>query len=393
MKSAIIIFTTFLYTFATLNPCSGLDVDELVTFAEKQYTALSDTIPPTGAFISTGDPFSPTWRTTNNGQWTAGFYAGSLWMLYKHTQNTKWRNLAVQNQEGLFKNQFDTSSHDIGFVMMSSYGLGLEFTETKNYENLIIQSANSLIGRFFRLGGVFRSWNNGNNDPHGDEVKVIVDNMMNLELMFKASELSGEDFYRRAAISHAHRTLIEHFRPDGGTYHVVTFYEATGTVKRKYTGQGYATESTWSRGHAWAIHGFTTTYEYTNDTRFLDIAEKAADYFISHLPSDFIPVWDFDAPVAAGYQPRDTAAATVATCAFFKLFAITNKQNYYDTAVNILESLVANYRADINPNHQIPAILVNGTVFFNANDFDTSITYGDFYFLQALDFYKRFQRK
>jgi len=227
-------------------------------------------------------------------------------------------------------------------------------------------------------------------DNETDEVKVIADNMMNLELLFKATQLTGDDFYARLAISHAEKTMAEHFRLDGGSFHVVAFYEATGGVKRKYTWQGYAASSTWARGQAWLINGFTTTYKWTNDSRFLATAEKAAAYFISHLPSDFIPRWDFDAPETS-YQPRDTSAAAVAACAFLELFGITNDVQYFEVANNILESLASNYRADVHPDYKIPAILVNGTVFFRENDFDTAITYGDYYFLRALDLYNTFQ--
>jgi hypothetical protein len=382
----------FLCSFVGLKESFALDVSELINFAEKQYTTLAASIPASGAYISTGDPLSATWRTTNQEPWTAGFYSGSLWMLYKHTGATKWRDLAILNQDGLFGRQFDTGTHDVGFVIMSSYGHGLELTGIQNYGNIVVQAATSLLGRFFKLGGVIRSWNN-NMDNVLDEVKVIIDNMMNLELLFKASELTGDSFYARVAISHAEKTLAEHFRPDGGSYHVVSFYEATGGVKRKFTWQGYSASSTWARGHAWGINGFTTTYKYTNDTRFLAIAERAAEYFINHLEPDFVPIWDFDAPTGSSYQPRDTSAAAVAACAFLELHTMTSKQNYFDVAEKMLESLAENYRADVNPNYRIPALLVNGTVFFNSNDFDTSITYGDYYFLKALDLYDGIVRK
>jgi hypothetical protein len=391
MKSILIVFLVSVYTFAVLKPSTGLNVEELVTFAELQYTKVSSAIPYTGAFISTGDPLSSTWRTTNQDDWTVGFYSGTLWMLYKHTGNTKWRDLAILNQDGLFGRQFDTSTHDVGFIIMSSYGHGLELTGIQNYKNIIVQAATSLLGRFFKLGGVIRSWSNW--DGELDEVKVILDNMMNLELLFKASEITGDEFYAHVAISHAEQTLAEHYRPDGGSYHVVSFYEATGEVKRKFTVQGYADSSTWARGHAWGINGFTTTYKYTNDTRFLAIAEKSAEYFINRLQSDFVPIWDFDAPTGSIYQPRDTSAAAVAACAFLELYTLTSKQNYFDVAEKMLESLAENYRADVNPNYRIPAILVNGTVFFNSNDFDTSITYGDYYFLKALDLYNGIAHK
>jgi uncharacterized protein YyaL (SSP411 family) len=191
------------------------------------------------------------------------------------------------------------------------------------------------------------------------------------------------------AVSHAEKTIIEHFRPDWGSYHVVAYDNSTGDVLRKYTAQGYADSSTWSRGQAWAIHGYTTTYKHTGDVKFLQVAEAAADYFIAHLPADFIPFWDFNAPNETSYQPRDTSAASIVSCAFLELYGITGTQKYLDLTDKILNSLIStSYVADGISEYKIPSILVNGTVFYNQNDFNTAITYGDFYFLRALDMYK-----
>ncbi len=213
--------------------------------------------------------------------------------------------------------------------------------------------------------------------------------MMNLELLFKAHEITGNETFREIALSHANRTIEEHFRDDGGVFHVVGYNETTGEVSRKYNSQGMADNSTWSRGLAWAIHGYTTTYQKTGIMTYLQTAEKAASYFIDRLPQDSVVYWDFDAPLDNGeYQPRDTSAAAIAAHAFLNLFEITqNKTRYFDTAEAILNGL-ENYKADSNPVYQIPAILVNGTVFFHQKDFDTSITYADFYYLRAFDMYR-----
>lgn len=238
--------------------------------------------------------------------------------------------------------------------------------------------------------GVFRSWNNGqwNGGIDGD-VLVIADNMMNLDLMFTASALSGNQTYAQMAISHSEKTIQNHFRENGlGIYHVVAYDESTGTVRRKYNFQGYADESTWARGLAWIIHGFVTSYEHTQNPSFLQYAEKAAEYFVNHLPEDWIPYYDFDCPYRDSYQPRDTSAAAITTHALLKLYKSTNKEKYFQQAENILESLMSpNYRADGKSTYKIPAILVNGTVHYSAGNFNTAIVYGDMYFLEAIDMY------
>lgn len=238
--------------------------------------------------------------------------------------------------------------------------------------------------------GVFRSWNNdaGHGGVDG-EVKVIADNMMNLELMFKATYLSGNQTYSQMAISHAEKTIQNHFRENGrGVFHVVAYDESTGAVKRKYNWQGYADNSTWARGLAWITHGYATTYEHTRNPIFLEYAEKAAQYFVDHLPEDYIPYYDFDCPYRETYQPKDTSAAAIVSHALLKLFRITQNEQYFKQAGNILESLSSpNYRADGKTSYRIPALLVNGTVHYKEGNFNTAIVYGDMYFLEAIDMY------
>lgn len=214
--------------------------------------------------------------------------------------------------------------------------------------------------------------------------------MMNLDLMFTATELSGNQTYAEMAISHTEKSIQNHFRENGeGIFHVVAYDESTGNVRRKFNYQGYADDSTWARGLAWVIHGFTTTYEHTRNPTFLEYAEKGTQYFVDHLPEDWIPYFDFDCPYNEVYQPRDTSAAAITAHALLKLYALTKKTQYFQQAENILESLFSsNYRADGRSWYKIPAILVNGTVFFNAGNFNTAIIYGDMYFLEAIDLYR-----
>lgn len=249
-----------------------------------------------------------------------------------------------------------------------------------------------VLSKIFSLAvaGVFRSWNNGQwNSGVDGEVLVISDNMMNLDLMFTASVLSGNETFAQMAVSHSEKTIQNHFRENGqGIFHVVAYDENTGAVKRRFNFQGYADDSTWARGLAWVIHGYVTTYEHTRNPTFLEYAEKAAEYFVDHLPEDWIPYYDFDCPYTEMYQPRDTSAAAITAHALLKLHKATNKPKYFQQAENILESLVSpNYRADGKITYKIPAILVNGTVHYHAENFNTAIIYGDMYFLEAIDMY------
>lgn len=392
--------------------------DDVLLYAVRQYTRLSQTLTGKDTYIHTGNPLSNEWDYVDQGWWTAGFYGGSLWMLYKLTGDAYWKTLATEYQERIKSWQFNTGNHDIGFVIMSTFGLALEYdeslteTQRKEYEQVLHQAATSFATRYSRnlitciysnleiwsiqrktvTGNIFlnlavvrctRSWNNAN------EFTVIIDNMMNLELLYRAFEITGNTTFRDIAHNHSDRTIEEHFRENGGTYHVIGYNEKTGVAERKYNAQGYADESTWSRGLAWATHGYTTMYEKSGLQRYLDIAERSAKYFSDHLNDrDFVAFWDFDAPRENGqYQPRDTSATAIAAHAFLKLYKITENLSYIIRAEEMLKDL-EDYRADAKPEYQIPAILVNGTVFFNQGNFDTSLVYADFYFLRAHDLYQ-----
>lgn len=358
-----------------------------VDYAGEQYTrVLADGPTGRGRYPHTAQPDSSVWDdTTDFGGWTAGFYPGVLWELYRSSRDETWSNAAQSAQEGLRRRENDTGTHDVGFVIMSSFGLGLNSgfgtDNLTDWQSVIVQAAHSLSTRFVEVAGVIRSWNSD-----GDDVVVIVDNMMNLDLMYTAEKISGNKTFGRIADIHAQSTIKNHFRPDGSSFHVVAYSELDGTVLRKYTAQGYLDNSTWARGQAWVILGYIESYEWTNNPEYLEIAEKAADFFIAHLPEDYIPFWDFDAGLLAGssYQPRDTSAASIAAYGFLKIYQSTRNVMYLSVSESIVESLVDNFNSRAV---QVPSLSTNGTVFRNQGNFDTAIIYGDFYLLKYIDLY------
>ena len=254
-----------------------------------------------------------TWTTTGSGDWTSGFFPGSLWQMYEITGDPIWMTRAIDWQKGLEGRKNDTSTHDVGFVIFSSFGKGVQLTGTDAYRQVVLTAAGSLATRYNAKVGCIRSWDGGSSD-----FKVIIDNMMNLEILFWASKHGGSSTWYDMAVSHALRTMTEHVRADGSTYQVVNYDPKTGAVKAKSTNQGAGTESTWSRGQAWAIHGFTMAYRETGDQRFLDTARRTADYFIQHSPADRVPYWDFEAPGIPN-EPRDSSAGAVAAAGLLEL--------------------------------------------------------------------------
>ena len=225
-------------------------------------------------------------RTCGIYDWRSGFFAGSLWYLYQMTGEEQWRTLAERYDRMLEPVKDYTDNHDVGFMMYDSWGKELEFTGNKACEPVLVQTARSLCARYHEGAGVIQSWGRIHNKEN--QATVIIDNMMNLELLFEASRLSGDDTFRRIAVTHAETTLAHHFRPDGSCYHVVEYDQTDGTVRSRHTAQGYADESTWSRGHAWAIYGYTLMYRYTREQKYLDRAIATFEYMRRHrnMPAD-----------------------------------------------------------------------------------------------------------
>lgn len=237
---------------------------------------------------------------------------------------------------------------------------------------------------FLAKVGCTRSWNS--NKSQG--FLVIVDNLMNLELLFKAWQLSGNKTFYNIAVSHANRTLKEHIRNDGSSFHVVSFNEATGNVIRKYTAEGYADWSTWTQGQSWAIAGFTIAYRYTKLKYFLNAAESVSKYYIDRLPTDYIAPWDFSVPHDSKhlYIPRDTASASIAASGLLELYNHTKKNQYLDVATKILQSLSsAKYRADGNPKYKLPALLANGST--DGHNYDKAYVFGDYYYIKSMSYF------
>ncbi len=334
--------------------------------------------------------------------WTGGFWPGALWYMFEYTKNPKWKEAAIKWTETLESNQFNTKHHDIGFMMYNSYGNGYRLTKNEKYKAILIQSAKSLCKRYNEKVGAIKSWNDKPSLDGKDTMRfpVIIDNMMNLELLFFASKITGDPTYKNIAIKHAEKTMQNHVRPDFSSYHVVDYDTITGLALHKETNQGYAHNSTWTRGEAWGIYGFTMTYRETGDIRFLNTAINMADFFINHknLPSDKIPNWDFNvnevgytSPANAQsnqltYIPKDASAAAILASALLELsnYTGTKGAQYKKTANEILSSLSSkNYLAVAGTNNGFLLMHCTG----NANrlsEVDKPIMYGDYYFLEAL---------
>lgn len=316
--------------------------------------------------------------------WTSGFYPGVLWFTYHLTENTYWKEEAVKFTHLLENEALNASNHDIGFKMMSSYGLGYKYTKNEAYKSVLIQSAKTLITRFDENVGCIRSW-----DHHKDkwQFPVIIDNLMNLELLYWAWKETGDSVFYNIANTHARTTMKNHFRSDYSSYHVVNYDTISGKVISKQTHQGYADDSSWARGQAWALYGYTMAYRETQDSEFLKQAEKVADYIINiaKLPEDFVPIWDFDLKDSLN-EPRDASAAAVISSALFELseYSEYNKKTYLNIANNILTSLSSNKY--FNTSGEKKGFLLKHSTGSKPNNSEVNVplVYADYYYLEAL---------
>ena len=321
------------------------------------------------------------WETTRPQGWTSGFFPGILWMLYDYSGDQAMLEQARRWTDPLEVLRTYTGNHDLGFMVYNPFGHGYRLTGDEAYHAVILDAANALASRYNPDVGVIRSWD------HGDwTYPVIIDNMMNLELLFWAAENGGDASLYDLAVSHALRSRQEHVRPDGSTFHVIDFDPATGEVVGRETHQGYADESTWARGQAWAIYGFTMTYRETEDFRFLETAERLADWFVANLPEDHVPYWDFDAPDKEN-APRDASAAAIAASGLLELSNYATEagkqDRYRNTAANILRALSSpRYLTRGTDN---PAVLLHSVGNLPGDsEVDIPIIYADYYFIEAL---------
>ena len=362
------------------------DIDKVMNVAldralaqyKRMHTVLPDTLFPRsldkeGKLVTNRSPW-----------WTSGFFPGSLWYLYEYSGDTSVRQMAIARTATLEREQYNNMDHDIGFKMFCSYGNGLRLTADSSVVPILVQSAGSLTSRFMEKPGVIRSW-----ERFGEyRYPVIIDNMMNLELLFWASKVSGDPKYREIAISHADKTLENHFRQDNSSWHVLAYDSVTGEVLAKKTAQGAADGSAWARGQAWGLYGYVMSYRETDDRRYLQQAQKIADFVLDHpnLPADYIPYWDFNAPGIPGAL-RDASAAAIIASALIELCDYVDEDRegrYLSAAENIIRSLGSpSYLAEEGENGNFILEHSVGNMPGNS-EIDVPLSYADYYFIEAM---------
>lgn len=328
--------------------------------------------------------------TSNSHWWCSGFFPGSLWYLYEYSKDDKILSYARQYTSRIEREKYTTDNHDIGFMLYCSFGNGLRLTGEESYKEVLYTGSKSLATRYNPRVGLIRSWDFNENVW---QYPVIIDNLMNLEMLLWAAKTFKDSTFKEICISHADKTMEHHYRNNYSCYHVVSYDTLTNKPHLKDTHQGYAKESAWSRGQAWGLYAYTFLYRETNDRKYLEQAKSIAQFLLHHphMPKDYIPYWDFDAPDIPNAL-RDASAAAIMASGLIELSNYVDHElstEYIKVAETQLRTLSSpEYTAKIGENGNF--ILKHSVGHFRENsEVDVPLTYADYYYLEALMRYKK----
>lgn len=359
-------------------------VDNALIFSESQYLLMAE------KYESKKDSLPRTFEkgrdvSSDSRWWCSGFFPGSLWYIYENNKNPKVLEYAKMFTDRVEREKYTTDNHDVGFMLYCSFGNGLRLTGDEHYKEVLLTGAKSLATRYNPKVGLIRSWDwNKKNWQY----PVIIDNIMNLELMLWAADNSGDKAFKDIAISHADKTMKNHFRHDFSSYHVVSYDTISGEPHKKQTHQGYSDDSAWSRGQAWGLYGYTYLYRETKESRYLEQAKNIAGFLIHHprMPKDFIPYWDFDSPEIPN-TARDASAACIMASALIELSDFVDPQlskeymNVVEVQIRTLAS--PEYTAQKGENGDF--ILKHSVgAYTHHSEVDVPLPYADYYYLEAL---------
>ena len=384
-------------TLAILHSCTSkntFDVNKELSYCVTQSTKTDNGLVDSSQIPRSIANGKTDWRKVNYRDWTCGFWPGILWYNFEFTKNEKWKREAVRFSKALFP-LVDSAAidHDLGFQVFTSIGNGYRLTHDPVYKNILLRAADTLSKLFNSKVGTILSWPRSVTGVDWPlRHNTIMDNMINLELLFWASKNGGNKHLYDIAVRHAETTMQNHFRPDYTSYHVVVYDTVTGKKIKGITHQGYSDSSMWARGQAWAVYGYTMVYRETKDPKFLDFAQKVTDVYLKNLPEDLIPYWDFNAP-GIPKEPRDVSAACVVASALLELSTFVSEsekaKEYRTKAERMLSSLSSAGYQSRNAND---AFLLHSTGHKpNGGEIDASIIYADYYYEEALLRLKKLQ--
>ena len=399
MKTSALLVSCLFLAFGTVSchlsekKAGDFSVDNELRYCSSQAARTLASLPTVDKIPNSIEHGSSVWNYTSPGSWTCGFWPGILWYLYEGTRDSVWEKSAEKVTKLILPLAYKKArSHDSGFIMMTSLGNGYRLTGNPSYKDGLLSAADSLVELYNPTVGTLLSWPGmveKENWPHN----TIIDNMMNLELLFWAARNGGDQSLYDIAVRHAETTMRHQFREDYSCYHVAVYDTIDGHFIKGVTHQGLNDNSMWARGQAWAIYGYTMVYRETGDLRFLDFAQKVADVYLEHLPDDLIPYWDFSAAEISPSEPKDASAAAITASALLELSTYVSNTDaagmYREKAISMLRTLSSSIYHAGNLNS---AFLLHSVGHMNKGwEVDASISYADYYYIESLVRLKRLE--
>lgn len=318
--------------------------------------------------------------------WTAGFWPGLLWLIYRDTKQETLREIAeaCENELDRVLYGFDTLDHDIGFMWTLTSVTRYKLSGDEKSRKRALLAAGLLASRFNVKGRYIRAWNPWR--PGEDNAGwAIIDCLMNLSLLYWASAQTGDPRFRHVAMAHADTVLKEFYHPDGSVHHIVVFDPETGERVGAKGGQGFSEHSAWSRGNAWALYGMALSFKYTGEQRYLDASRRTADFFLEHLPEDQVPYWDFRLPPDA-LRVRDSSAGAIAASGLLLLARLVSPEEraaYREAAKRLLKSLYLHYGAWDRDDEE--GLILQGTSHVPEGKYiEVPLIYGDYFFTEGI---------
>ena len=360
------------------------ELTHLIGFAVVQFSNTVAQVGDTNRYPRGTAQTNGIWRTRTAASWVSGFFPGILWYLNEATSDARFSEWAQNWMGAIAPQAVQANTTDLGFMVNNSFGNGYRLTGNPQFKAMVLQAAQSVSNLYNAAVGCIGDWGT----PSAGSFETAIDYMMNTELLFRAAALGGDRGFYTMAFNNAQRSMTDLVRPDGSTYQIADYDRTTGALLKQGTYAGVSDESTWARGQAWGIYGFTMAYRETGDARFLNTAQRLADYYLTNVPPDQVPYWDFQAPDIPS-APRDSSAAAITLSALVELAGVAtnfeDSEKYWQAAHRLFTSLRStNYLAEGTVNS---GLLLHGTgepPQWTDLEVDVCLIYGDYYYVEAL---------
>lgn len=366
---------------------SNKEIDDALSFATKQ---IIHYLPEFTEKFQNAYSINGFYDAIDNTDWTNGFWTGEIWLAYEYTKDERLREAAeiqIDSYLERINKKIAVDHHDMGFLYSPSCVAGYKLIGSQKGKEAALKAADQLISRYHPVGEFIQAWGSLN-EP--ENYRLIIDCLLNLPLLYWATEETGNSKYREIAEKHIYTAIKNVIREDYSTWHTFFFNMETGEPDHGATCQGYRDGSAWARGQAWGVYGSALAYKYTKKEEYIEIFKKVTEYYLEHLPVDMVPYWDLE--FIDGEEPRDSSSASIVVCGMLEMAKYLEKQDtdyYTSLAKKIMKSLLDNYAVK-------DSSLSNGLVLHstyskhspyntcNHYGVDECNSWGDYFYMEAL---------